>query len=470
MVVGDFPIETDTLVIGAGPGGYVAAIRAAQLGQKVTVVEKGTVGGVCLNVGCIPSKALISAGHRFHEAQHSEAMGITAENVKLDFSKVQEWKSSIVNKLTSGVSGLLKGNGVEVVSGEAYFVDANNVRVMTETSAQTYTFKNCIIATGSSPIEIPVFKYSKRVLNSTGALALEEVPSSLVVIGGGVIGVELGGAYANMGTKLTILEGSEDIFSGAYEKAMTQVVKKNLKSKGAEIVTKALAKGVEESENGVVVTYEVNGQEQKVEADYLLVTVGRRPNTSELGLEQVGVKLTERGLIEIDKQCRTNIPNIYAIGDIVAGPQLAHKASYEGKIAAEAIAGHPSEIDYLGIPAVVFSEPELASVGYDEKGAKEAGIDAVASKFPFAANGRALSLNATDGFVKIVTRKEDGLVIGAQIAGPSASDMIAELGLAIEAGMTAEDIAMTIHAHPTLGEITMEAAEVALGTPIHIIK
>lgn len=470
MVVGDFPIETDTLVIGAGPGGYVAAIRAAQLGQKVTVVEKGAVGGVCLNVGCIPSKALISAGHRFHEAQHSQDMGITAENVKLDFSKVQAWKNSIVNKLTSGVSGLLKGNGVDVVSGEAYFVDANNVRVMTETSAQTYTFKNCIIASGSSPIEIPAFKYSKRVLNSTGALALEEVPSSLVVIGGGVIGVELGGAYANMGTKLTILEGSEDIFSGIYEKAMTQVVKKNLKSKGVEIVTKALAKGVEETENGVVVTYEVNGQEQKIEADYLLVTVGRRPNTSEMGLDQVGVKLTERGLIETDKQCRTNVPNIYAIGDIVSGPQLAHKASYEGKIAAEAIAGHPSEIDYLGIPAVVFSEPELASVGYDEKGAKEAGIEAVGSKFPFAANGRALSLNSTDGFVKLVTRKEDGLVIGAQIAGPSASDMIAELGLAIEAGMTAEDIAMTIHAHPTLGEITMEAAEVALGTPIHIIK
>jgi dihydrolipoamide dehydrogenase len=470
MVVGDFPIETDTLVIGAGPGGYVAAIRAAQLGQKVTVVEKGTVGGVCLNVGCIPSKALISAGHRFHDAQHSEVMGITAENVKLDFTKVQEWKGSIVNKLTGGVSGLLKGNGVEVVSGEAYFVDANSVRVMTETSAQTYTFKNAIIATGSSPIEIPAFKYTKRVINSTGALALEEVPSSLVVIGGGVIGLELGGAYANMGTKLTILEGADDILSGGYEKAMTQLVKKNLKNKGVEIVTKALAKGVEETETGVVVTYEVKGEEKKVEADYVLVTVGRRPNTAEMGLEQAGVQLTERGLIEIDKQCRTSVPNIYAIGDIVAGPQLAHKASYEGKIAAEAIAGHPSEIDYLGIPAVVFSEPELATVGYDEKGAKEAGIDAVASKFPFAANGRALSLDATDGFVKLVTRKEDGLVIGAQIAGPSASDMIAELGLAIEAGMTAEDIAMTIHAHPTLGEITMEAAEVALGTPIHIIK
>ena len=470
MVVGDFPIETDTLVIGSGPGGYVAAIRAAQLGQKVTVVEKGSIGGVCLNVGCIPSKALISAGHRFHEAQHSEEMGISAENVKVDFSKVQEWKASVVNKLTGGVGSLLKGNKVEVVRGEAYFVDENNVRVMTESSAQTYTFKNAIIATGSTPIELPAFKYSKRVLNSTGALALEEIPGSLVVIGGGYIGTELGGAFANFGTKLTILEGTDEILSQGFEKQMSAIVKKNLKKKGAEIVTKAFAKGVEETDTGVKVTYEVNGEEKTVEADYVLVTVGRRPNTAEIGLEQVGVKVTDRGLIEIDKQCRTNIPNIYAIGDIVEGPPLAHKASYEGKIAAEAISGHSSEIDYLAIPAVVFSEPELASVGYNEKEAKEAGIDAVGSKFPFAANGRALSLNSADGFVKLVTRKEDGLVIGAQIAGTNASDMIAELGLAIEAGMTAEDIAMTIHAHPTLGEITMEAAEVALGTPIHIVK
>ncbi|CAH0345926.1 dihydrolipoyl dehydrogenase [Bacillus sp. CECT 9360] len=469
MVVGDFPIETDTIVIGAGPGGYVAAIRAAQLGQKVTVVEKGTVGGVCLNVGCIPSKALISAGHRFHEAQHSEDMGITAENVKVDFSKVQAWKGSVVNKLTGGVAGLLKGNKVETVSGEAYFVDGNTLRVMSETSAQTYTFKNAIIATGSTPIELPAFKYSKRVINSTGALALEEIPASMVVIGGGYIGTELGGAFANFGTKVTILEGLDEILMG-FEKQMSSLVARNLKKKGAEIVTKATAKGVEETENGVVVTYEAKGEEKKVEADYVLVTVGRRPNTDELGLEQIGVKLTERGLVEIDKQARTSVSNIYAIGDIVQGPPLAHKASYEGKIAAEAIAGQTSEIDYLAIPAVVFSEPELASVGYTEKQAKDEGIEAAGAKFPFAANGRALSLNNADGFMKLVTRKEDGLVIGAQIAGPGASDMIAELGLAIEAGMTAEDIAMTIHAHPTLGEITMEAAEVALGSPIHIIK
>lgn len=231
-----------------------------------------------------------------------------------------------------------------------------------------------------------------------------------------------------------------------------------------------MAKGVEERPDGVTVTFEVKGEEKTVDADYVLITVGRRPNTDELGLEQVGIEMTDRGVIKTDKQCRTNVPNIYAIGDIIDGPPLAHKASYEGKIAAEAISGEPAEIDYLGIPAVVFSEPELASVGYTEAQAKEEGIEVVAAKFPFAANGRALSLNETDGFMKLITRKEDGLVIGAQIAGASASDMISELSLAIEGGMTAEDIAMTIHAHPTLGEITMEAAEVAIGSPIHIVK
>jgi dihydrolipoamide dehydrogenase len=469
MVVGDFPIETDTLVIGAGPGGYVAAIRAAQLGQKVTIVEKATLGGVCLNVGCIPSKALISAGHRYEHAKHSEVMGITAENVKVDFSKVQEWKAGVVKKLTGGVEGLLKGNKVDIVRGEAYFVDANTLRVMDENSAQTYTFKNAIIATGSRPIELPAFKYTNRVLDSTGALALKEIPNKVVVIGGGYIGTELSGAYANFGTQVTILEGTDQILNG-FEKQMSALVNRNLKKKGAEIITKALAKGVQETENGVIVTYEVNGESKTVEADYVFVMVGRRPNTDEIGLEQVGIEMTDRGVIKIDKQCRTSVSNIFAIGDVVEGPPLAHKASYEGKIAAEVIAGHPAQIDYLGIPAVVFSDPELASVGYTEAQAKEEGIEVNTAKFPFAANGRALALDATDGFVKLVTRKEDGLVIGAQIAGPSASDMIAELGLAIEAGMTAEDLAMTIHAHPTLGEITMEAAEVAIGSPIHIIK
>ena len=468
MVVGDFPIEVDTLVVGAGPGGYVAAIRAAQLGQKVTIVDKGALGGTCLNVGCIPSKALIQAGHLTEAARGNEEIGIKTENVSVDFAKVQEWKEGIVNRLTSGVEALLKGNKVDIVKGEVYFVDKNNVRVMDENSSQTYTFKNCIIATGSTPIEIPSFPFSDRVLDSTGGLALKEIPESMVVIGGGYIGTELGSAYANFGTKITILEGSNEILGG-FEKQMTAVVKKRLKKKDVEIVTNAMAKGVEEKENGVTVTYEVDGEEKTIDADYVLVTVGRKPNTSDIGLEQVGIELDERGLVKIDKQCRTNIDNIYAIGDIVEGLPLAHKASYEGKVAAEAISGKKSEIDYIGMPAVVLSDPEMASVGYTEQEAKDEGIKVKVGRFPFAANGRALSLNDSDGFLKLITREEDGLVIGGQIVGPNASDMIAEIGLAIEAGMTAEDIALTVHAHPTLGEITMEAAEVALGTPIHML-
>ncbi|MBF0750277.1 dihydrolipoyl dehydrogenase [Mammaliicoccus lentus] len=468
MVVGDFPIETDTIVIGAGPGGYVAAIRAAQLGQKVTIVEKGELGGVCLNVGCIPSKALLSASHRFHNAQHSEDMGVIAEKVALNFDKVQEFKNGVVNKLTGGVAGLLKGNKVEVVKGEAYFVDENNLKVMTEKASQTYTFKNAIIATGSRPIEIPNFKFGERVIDSSGALALKDVPKKLVVVGGGYIGSELGTAFANFGSEVTILEGTKDILGG-FEKQMTQIVKKGLKAKGVDIVTEAMAKSAEETDNGVKVTYEAGGETKEIEADYVLVTVGRRPNTDELGLEELGLKMSDRGLVEVDDQTRTSVENIFAIGDIVAGPPLAHKASYEAKVAAEAISGEKSAVDYLGIPAVCFTEPELATVGHTEASAKEEGLEVKASKFPFAANGRALALNETNGFVKLVTLKENGLLVGAQVAGANASDVIAELGLAIESGMTAEDISLTIHAHPTLGEISMEAAEVALGTPVHTL-
>ncbi|PSL50849.1 dihydrolipoamide dehydrogenase [Salsuginibacillus halophilus] len=469
MVVGDFAEEIDTLVVGAGPGGYVAAIRAAQLGQKVTIVEKGNLGGVCLNVGCVPSKALIEAGHKYESVSEGyDDMGITSEGAKLDFSKVQEWKNSVVQKLTGGVEGLLKGNNVNIVHGEVYFSDDSTVKVsQDEYSSQTYKFNNCIVATGSRPIELPTFKYSDRVLDSTKALELQDVPEKLVVIGGGYIGVELAGAYASLGTEVTVLEGGSRILAG-FEKQMAQLVQRSLKKKGVTFATEAKATGVEESDSGVKVSAEVKGEEQTYDADYVLVCVGRKPNTDELGLEQLGVKMSDNGLIEVDKQCRTSVSNIYAIGDIIDGPPLAHKASYEGKVAAEVISGEASEVDYLGIPLVAFSEPELASVGYTEAEAKEAGFDAVGSKFPFQANGRALSLNASDGFLKLVTRKDDGLVIGGQVAGPNASDMIAEVGLAIEAGMTAEDLAMTIHAHPTMGEITMEAAEVAIGRPVHI--
>ncbi|WP_028274621.1 dihydrolipoyl dehydrogenase [Atopococcus tabaci] len=468
MVVGDFAIELDTVVIGAGPGGYVAAIRAAQMGQKVAIVEKEYIGGVCLNVGCIPSKALISASHRYQDALNSTLFGVTTENVTLDFAKTQEWKQNeVVAKLTNGVEMLLKKNKVEIIRGEAYFNDANTMRVMTETSAQTYTFNNAIVATGSRPIEIKGFKFGERVLDSTGALNLQEVPESMVIVGGGYIGSELAGVYANLGTKVTILEGLPSILNG-FDKDMVKLVEKNFKNQGVEIITDAMAKEAVVNENGVTVKYEAKGKEESLDVDYVLVTVGRRPNTDELGLESAGVKMTERGLVEVDEQGRTSVPNIYAIGDIVPGPALAHKASYEAKIAAEAISGEKVAVDYRAMPAVAFTNPEIASVGLTESEAKEQGLKVKATKFPLGGNGRALSLNATDGFVRLVTTKEDNVIVGAQVAGINASDIIAELGLAVESGMNAEDIALTIHGHPSLGESVMDAAEAALGMPIHM--
>lgn len=471
MVVGEFTTEIDVLVIGAGPGGYVAAIRAAQLGKDVTIVDADELGGVCLNRGCIPSKALISAAHRYEEMRDSKEnnMGIVAETVNVDFSKVQEWKQSIVEKLTGGVGGLLKGNKVNVVKGEALFASENEVRVINGYESERYKFNQCIIATGSHPIELKAFPYGGRILSSTEALDLKEIPQSMAVIGGGYIGVELGQTFAKFGTKVTILEGEKQILP-TFEKQLALLVQKSLKKSGVEIVTKAMAGSVEQSNDGVTVTYKVGDEEKQVQADYLLVTVGRKPNTSEIGLEAANVKVNERGLIEIDQQCRTSNPNIFAIGDVVDGPALAHKASYEGKVAAEVIAGQASSVDYKVIPSVVFSEPEIAAVGLTEKEAKDEGYEVFVGKFPFGANGRALSLNASDGFVKVVAEKGSGVVLGAQMIGIEASNLIAEIALAIEMGATLEDIALTIHAHPTLGEITMEAAEVALGQAIHMVN
>lgn len=469
MVVGEFTTEADTVVIGAGPGGYVAAIRAAQLGQKVIVIEKEHVGGVCLNVGCIPSKALISASHRFEQTKHSDDYGIKADHVSLDFLKLQEWKGTVVSRLTGGVRSLLKAHNIELVEGEALFVEPDVVRVNHGYESTRYKFNHCIIATGSSPIEIPGFKWSDRVLSSTAALALKEVPKKMVVIGGGYIGIELSSAYAGFGTEVTILEGTPSILP-AFDKRLIAPVKKRLKAKGVTIFTEAMAKGVEETPSGVKVTAEIKGETKAFDADYVMVTVGRRPNTKDLGLDLAGVETTERGLIKVDKQGKTTSEKIYAIGDIVPGLALAHKASYEGKVAAEAIGGESSEVDYRAMPAVVFSDPEIATVGLSEEQAKEEGYEVKSGQFPFAANGRALSLGETDGFLKIVARASDGLILGAQIVGTNASDMIAEFGLAIESGMTAEDVALTIHAHPTLGEMAMEAADVVLGKPIHIAK
>ena len=467
MVVGDFAIDLDTVVIGSGPGGYVAAIRAAEMGQKVTVIESTFIGGVCLNVGCIPSKALINAGHRYQNALEASTFGINAKGADLDFTKTQEWKQNkVVHTLTSGVSMLFKKHKIDTIMGTAFLKDDHSLRVMQKDSAQTYTFKNLIIATGSRPIEIKGFKFGKRILDSTGGLNLPEVPKEFVVIGGGYIGSELASAYANLGAHVTILEGTSSILPN-FEKDMVQLVLNSFKKRGVTVITNAMAKEAEDTGKGVKVTYTADGKEQTIAADYVMVTVGRRPNTDDLGLDIVGVETTDRGLIKVDSQGRTNKPNIYAIGDIVPGAALAHKASYEGKVAAEAISGKASAVDYKAMPAVCFTDPELATTGMTVAEAKDKGIKAKASKFPFAANGRALSLAQTEGFVRLVTN-ENGTVIGGQVAGAGASDLISELTVAVEGGLNVEDLALTIHPHPTLSEVIMDDAEVALGLPINI--
>ena len=467
MVVGDFAIDLDTVVIGSGSGGYVAAIRAAEMGQKVTVIENTFIGGVCLNVGCIPSKALINAGHRYQDALEASTFGINAKAADLDFKKTQDWKQNkVVHTLTSGVAMLLKKHKIETIMGTAFLKDDHSLRVMQKDSAQTYTFKNLIIATGSRPIEIKGFKFGKRILDSTGGLNLPEVPKEFVVIGGGYIGSELASAYANLGAHVTILEGTSSILPN-FEKDMVQLVLNSFKKRGVTVITNAMAKEAEDTGNGVKVTYTADGKEQTIAADYVMVTVGRRPNTDDLGLDIVGIETTDRGLIKVDAQGRTNKPNIFAIGDIVPGAALAHKASYEGKIAAEAISGKASAVDYKAMPAVCFTDPELATTGMTLAEAKDKGIKAKASKFPFAANGRALSLAQTEGFVRLVT-DENGTVIGGQVAGAGASDLISELTVAVEGGLNAEDLALTIHPHPTLSETIMDDAEVALGLPINI--
>jgi dihydrolipoamide dehydrogenase len=467
MVVGDASLDIDLLVIGAGPGGYVAAIRAAQLGQSVLVVDKSELGGVCLNRGCIPSKALISAAHQYEAIGMASAIGIETTKVKVDFAKVQKWKASIVQKLTSGVGSLLKGNKIQIFQGEVMFINEQEARVFNDNESPRYKFKHCIIATGSRPIELKAFPFGGRILSSTEALALESIPESLIVIGGGYIGIELGQMYAKFGTKVTIIEGTAGILPG-FETDFTKPVQRNLQKLKVEIYTEAQAISAETTDKAVTVVYKVKDEEKKVTADYVLVTVGRHPNTDgELGLDLIGVKLSERGLVEVDGQGRTNVPSIFAIGDIVAGPALAHKAFYEGKVAAEAIAGQSSVIDYKAIPSVVFSDPEIASVGFSETEAKAKGYTVKTGKFPYAGNGRALALQATEGFVKLVADESTGIVLGAQIVGEDASTLIAELGLAIEMGATLEDIALTIHAHPTLAEMVGEAAETGLGYPIH---
>ncbi|PWG00377.1 dihydrolipoyl dehydrogenase [Levilactobacillus bambusae] len=467
MVVGDFAIDLETVVIGAGPGGYVAAIHAAELGQKVTVIEREFIGGVCLNVGCIPSKAMIQAGHVYQDATNSSYMGLSVGQTSLDFTKTIEWKDKVVHQLTSGVASLFKKHGIDVVWGNAYMKDNHSLRVMNSDHAQTYTFKNLIIATGSHPIEIPNFKFNGRVVDSTGALSFKEFPKELVVIGGGYIGCELASAYANLGAHVTIVEGKDSILSN-YEADLVKVIKKHFKEQNVAIYTSAMAKNAEQTADAVNVTFTVDGKDQTIKADDCIVSVGRRANTADMGLDKTGVKVDDHGLIPVDAQGRTNVSNIYAIGDIVAGLALAHKAMYEGKVAAEAISGQSSTVDYRAMPAVCYTDSEIATTGLTVAEAKDRGLDVKKAQFPFMANGRAITLNSTDGFIRIVYMKDSGVVIGAQMVGPDTSDLISEITLAIEAGVTIDDIALTIHPHPTLSEAIGDTADVGIGFPTNI--
>lgn len=467
MVVGDLALERETIVIGSGPGGYVAAIRAAQLGQQVSIIERDKIGGVCLNEGCIPSKALINVGHRYQTMLDSAKFGLTSEQVKLDFKQTQQWKNNrVVKKLTKGVEDLLKKNQVEIIQGSAFFNDAQQLRVIQADQSQSYVFKNAIIATGSRPIEIPGFKFSNRVLDSSGALGLSEIPAKIIFIGGGYIGSELAGIYANLGSQVTIVEALPNILA-TFDFELVEPVLKGFKQKKVQVLTSSLAQSVKETANGIVVTIKTPTEELDLSADYVVVTVGRRPNTDDLGLELAGVELNERGLIKIDQQGKTSQPHIYAIGDVVAGPALAHKASYEAKIVAEVIAGKQARIDYQALPAVCFTDPEIASTGLTPTMAQASNLEVEVAKFPLAGNGRALSLDATEGFVQLVSLKESGILVGAQVVGVSASEIIAELTLAIETQTSLADIALVIHAHPTVAEAIMDTAELGRGLPIH---
>jgi dihydrolipoyl dehydrogenase len=467
----------DAVVIGAGPGGYPAGIRLGQLEVKTCVVEREYMGGVCLNVGCIPSKSVIHAAKLFDKMSHADDLGIgIASKPTLDMTKLQAWKSGVVNKLTSGVRTLLKGNGAEIVMGSARLgtpgPDGHRVEVTgSDGTKTTLVTKNVVIATGSRPTQIPGFQVDQqRIIDSTGALALDAVPPRLVVIGGGYIGLELGMVYAKFGSKVTVVEALPSILA-SMDKDCVAVVARKLRRMGVEVMTKAKARGWEDKGDRAVLTVELeDGKTATIDADKILLSVGRRPNSEDLGLDAVGVVVDPRGYIPVDDQLRTNVPGIYAIGDVVGGMMLAHKATKEGEVVAEVIAGHKAAFDVRTIPAVVFTDPEIASTGLTEEEARARGHEVKTGKFPFAALGRALSVNDTDGFAKVVIDAKSGEILGVHIVGNGASDMIAEAALAIEMGAVAEDVALTIHAHPTMPEALKEAAAAALGEAVHIIN
>lgn len=458
-------MKYDVCVIGSGPGGYVAAIKSAQLGLKTVCVDKDKIGGVCLNTGCIPSKALIAAAHLYDKIGHAGDIGITASKVELDTAKLQTWKQSVVNKLTGGIGLLFKANGVDYVQGNAQFKSTTEILVGKESIQAKYF----IVAVGSRPIEIPGFAFDKsNVLSSTEGLEMSNLPKKLLVIGGGYIGLEIGSLYSKFGVEVTICEAAGSLLAGVADPDCVNVVARKLKKSGVKVLLNAKAQSYKKDGGKLQVTVSVDGKNEIIEADKILVTVGRKTNADQINLAQVGVKVDAKGFVTVDKQMRTNVPNIFAIGDVAGQPMLAHKASREALIAAEVISGKNSVMDVKTIPAVIFTDPEIASAGMTVAEAQAKGHEVSVGQFPYAANGRSLSVMESEGFIKIISDKKTGLVLGVHIVGYEASNLISEAALAIEMTATAEDIAGTIHPHPTLGEMMMEAAESAMGHAIHI--
>ncbi len=464
-------MQFDAIVIGAGPGGYPCAIRLAQLGKKVAVIEEDKVGGVCLNVGCIPSKAMIQAAHRYRDAQHGEKFGVKTEGVTFDMGAMQAWKNEqVVGKLVSGVRQLLKGNGVHTIAGRAEFKSATELIVRNGKDTIEVSAKDIVIATGSAPIDIPAFKIDgKTVMGSTEILDLAAVPERVVVLGGGYIGLELGSALAHLGSKVTVVEMLPRLLAG-FDPDVVQVVQRRMKQNGVDFRLETKAEAIVKDGKGQGLRVSSQGKSEVIPFDVLAVTVGRKPRGKELNVERFGVKVDQKGFIEVDAQLRTGNPHIYAIGDVCGQPMLAHKATRDGEVAAEVIAGHQhAAVQNKTIPAVVFTDPELASAGMSEAECTAAGRKFEVGKFPFAALGRALAGGTTDGFTKIIFDASSRVVLGIHIVGPHATDLISEAALAIEMSATVEDLALTIHPHPTLGEVMLEASKVGLGEAVHVL-
>jgi dihydrolipoamide dehydrogenase len=463
--------DFDLIVIGAGPGGYVAAIRGAQLGMKVACVEKEkTLGGTCLNIGCIPSKALLNSSEKFIEiSNHADEHGISIGKVDLDLSKLMQRKNKIVKQLTSGIGFLFKKNKITHLQGSASFVDKKTIKVSSSEGDKNYSATNFIIATGSSSIAIDTIPVDeKQIVTSTGALALEEVPQSLLVIGGGYIGLEMGSVWSRLGSKVTVVEALDRIVPTMDEEIAKEFMK-SLKKQGLEFKLSHKVTSTKVSKSGVEVSMETSEKKQIIEKyDVVLMSVGRKPNTEGLNLEGIGVKLNNKKAIEINNQFKTNIENIFAIGDVVPGPMLAHKAEEEGVACVEFINGQKPHINYDIIPAIVYTNPEVASVGKTETELKEAKADYKVGKFPFMANGRALTTSSTEGFVKILADTKTDTILGAHIIGHDAGQLIAEIVTTMEFGGSSEDIARICHAHPTTSEAVKEAAMNIEGRAIHI--